>query len=120
MRCLACIVFMLSFLVSTVCVPEGDFTLLIQLPALYQNFREAEDKDINFIDLITNDPIHIDSIFDTHDPSIDQKPCQLFQFGHLQHRIAHEGVYSNVSVHSDYIAYVFRPPDTRNNYQAGL
>jgi hypothetical protein len=111
---------MLCFVISTVRVPESDFTLLTQLRALYQNFRETEDKAINFIDFVTNDPINIDSIFDTHDPSIDQKPHQPFQFGHLQHIIAHEAVYSNISIHSDYIAYVFRPPDACNNYQAGL
>jgi hypothetical protein len=89
---------MLCFFISTVSIPESDFTLLAQLPALYRHCKKQEDKNMNFIDFITHHLINIDSIFDTHDSDDSQKPHQPFQFEHLQHIVAYEAVYSNINV----------------------
>jgi hypothetical protein len=129
MRELACIVLLFCFFVSTICVPEGDFSLLPQLPALYKYCKTTEDSDMNFIDFLTDHLINIDGIFDKHLPGDDQKPHHPFQFHNVQHAIVYTGSFSKIdfskpvfelirikslkknSYHSNYIAYVFHPPD---------
>jgi hypothetical protein len=129
---------MLCFFISTVSVPESDFTLLGQLPALYHHCKETEDEDMSFMDFITDHLININSIFNMHDTNDAQKPHQPFRFEHLQHIVAYEPVYSNldiaiplfqhrsiyllraVSIHSDYISCMFHPPDLARHYQATL
>ena len=138
MRRFFCMLLMLCFFISTISVPESDFTLLAQLPSLYRHCKETEDKNMNFIDFITNHLINIDSIFDTHDPNDSQKSHQPFQFEHLQHIVAYEAVYSNINVttpifqcktihllksnyfHSDYISYIFHPPDSLRHHEVTL
>lgn len=128
-RSFFCVLLMLCFFISTVSVPESDFTLMAQLPALYHHCMETEDKNMNFIDFITDHLINADGVFNTHDAGDGQKPHRPFAFGHLQHMVAYEPVYSNVNiaipsfqhasiyllraacVHSDYISYMFHPPD---------
>jgi len=129
---------MLCFFISTVSVPESDFALLPQLPALYHHCKETEDEDMSFVDFVTDHLININDIFNTHDTNDSQRPHQPFQFEHLQHIVAYEPVYSNLNVatpslrcesihvsktdslHSDYISYLFHPPDLSRDHQAIL
>lgn len=133
MRRLACILLLICFLISTICVPEADFSLLSQLPALYRHCKATEDADMNFIDFITDHLINIDGIFDKHLPGDDQKPHQPFQFHNIQHAIDFIGASLQINItgpvfqldvhkqikstsyHSSYIAYVFHPPDVTDN-----
>ena len=128
MRKLCCILLLFCFLVSEVCLPEGDFSLLAQLPALYRNCKATEDPDMNWIDFITDHLINIDCIFDKHLPGDDQKPHQPFQFHNLQQvtylvsfpqcnvakpmlEINDVNRLRNSNFHSEYTAYIFHPPN---------
>lgn len=129
MRRSTCILLLLCFLVSTVCAPEADFSLLAQLPAMYRHCKTTEDPDMNFIDFITDHLINVDGIFDKHLPGDNQKPHQPFQFHHLQHAntFIHAALQMNIagpvfqlnnfklpgnkSFHSSYITYIFHPPN---------
>ena len=136
MRRSACILLLLCFLSSTVCVAETGFSLLAQLPALCQHCKATEDPDMDFIDFITDHLINIDGIFDKHLPGDNQKPHQAFQFHNLLHantficaslqlnitepifQLNNFKLVSNKSFRSDYIGYIFHPPDPREDYQA--
>ena len=128
MRRLLSILLFACFAISLVCVPEGDFSLLSQLPTLYHHCKETEDIDMNFIDFITDHLINIDGIFDKHLPGDNQKPHQPFQFHNVHefvyvasyiqtnlttpvHQLKKSDPSSNNSFHSDFLAYVFHPPD---------
>jgi len=129
MRRFACILLLACFFISTICVPEADFSLLSQLPALYWHCKTTEDADMNFIDFITDHLINIDGLFDKHLPGDEQKPHQPFQFHNIQHsndfiatfillnveepvfRFDDPRLTKTKSYHSSYIAYIFHPPD---------
>ena len=131
-----CILLWLCFLISTVCAPGGDFSLLCQLPALYAHCKSAEDPDMNLLDFITDHLINIDGIFDKHLSNDDQKPHQPFQFHNFQHVVEYISVYLQLNIatpvfplkkinllrpnpfYSDYIAYFFHPPDSYLSKQA--
>jgi len=128
MRGLVCIVLLFCFFVSTICVPEGDFSLLPQLPALYRYCKATEDSNMNFIDFLTDHLINIDSIFDKHLPGDDQKPHRPFQFHNVQHAVVYTGTVLKINIskpvfklnrikslkgnsyHLIYVAYIFHPP----------
>ena len=136
MRGVICILLLSCFLISIVCVPEGDFSLLSQLPALYWHCKATEDADMNFIDFITDHLINVDGIFDKHLPGDDQKPHQPFQFHHFQHVFEYVTAYLQVNVskpsfglntidllrntriHSNNLACIFHPPDDCLHSQA--
>jgi hypothetical protein len=131
-----CVLLWLCFLISTICAPGGDFSLLSQLPVLYEHCKSAEDPDMNLLDFITDHLLNIDGIFDKHLPGDDQKPHQPFQFQHFQHVFEYVSAYLQINVatpvfplkkikisrpigfHSDYIVYFFHPPNSYLNYQA--
>jgi hypothetical protein len=136
MRRPACISLLLCFLISTVCFPEADFSLLAQLPALYRHCKAIEDPDMDSIDLITNHLINIDGIFDKRLPGDNQKSHWAFQFHNLQHantficaslqmkitepvfQLNNFKLVRSKSFRSDYIGYIFHPPDPHEDYQA--
>jgi hypothetical protein len=119
-------------------VPEGDFSLLTQLPALYLHCKETEDSDMEFIDFIKDHLINIDALFDNHPAGDDQKPRQTFQFHNLQHTIAYIKTSLLVNVtkpmflinkmtllmtegfHSDYTFCIFHPPDTHLKFKVAI
>jgi hypothetical protein len=110
-------------------LPEGDFSLLSQLPALYQHCKVTEDADMDLVDFITDHLINIDCIFDKHLPGDDQKPHQPFLFQHLQHLTIYLPAFLQLSLrlpyqqpgirtslrndntYADYVSYIFHPPD---------
>ena len=118
------------FSMSILCLPEGDFALLTQLPALYQHCKDTEDPDMNFIDFITDHLINIDGIFDKHLAGDDQKPHKPFKFRYFQHETSYmpgnflanlttpliELKKSNCTTiknfHSKYLVYIFHPPNS--------
>ena len=130
----ACILLLPCFLISAICVPEANSSLLAQLPALYTHCKTTEDADMNFIDFITDHFI----IIDKHFRGDNQKPHQPFQFHHHQHantfiqaalqtdisgpvvQLNHFKLPKNKTFHSSYIAYVFHPPDAYRSRQAAL
>ena len=64
-------------------LPNSDFAVLPNLPAMYAHCQATEDKDLTVIDFITDHLINIDGVFDAHDNGDEQKPHKPFNFTHL-------------------------------------
>jgi len=129
MRRLACILILICFLISTICPPEADFSLVSQLPALYRHSKTTEDADMNFIDFITDHLINTAGVFDKNLPGNGQKPHHSFRFHNLQHdnNFISASLQLNIAepvflinglkplksncYHSVYMVYIFHPPD---------
>lgn len=63
-------------------LPMGDFSVLPDLPAMYQHCKAWEHRDMNPIDFITDHLINMDGLFDAHDNGDEQKPHQPFPLHH--------------------------------------
>ena len=66
--------FILFYSLGTIFFPMGDFSAIGNLPKMYQNCKETEDKDMTPLDFVTDHLINIDSLFDKHDNGDKQKP----------------------------------------------
>ncbi len=75
MRILACF-FAFYYLLGTVLLPGGDFSILPKLPAMYENCKLTEDKVMGPVDFITDHLINIDGVFDSHGQGDEQRPHQ--------------------------------------------
>ena len=62
------------YLFGAFCLPMSNFSMVANLPQMYQNCKVTEDKDLTPIDFITDHLINIDSVFDKHDNGDEQKP----------------------------------------------
>ncbi len=71
------------FLLGQMLLPNGDFAVLPNLPAMYAHCQANEDKDLTVFDFITDHLINIDGVFDAHDNGDEQKPHIPFNFTHL-------------------------------------
>ena len=60
----------------------GNFATLQDIPEMYRQCRETEDKDMGPFDFVTDHLINIDSIFDKHDNGDKQKPHKHKQIEH--------------------------------------
>ena len=138
MRRSTSILLLLCLLVSMVCVPKADFSLLARLQALYRHCKATEDLDVKFTDFITHRPNNIDCISDRHLPDDNQKPRQPFSFHHHQHAntFIHAALQMDIAMpvvqlnnfklpknktfYSSYIAYIVHPPDPHQFHQAAL
>lgn len=122
-------IFLLAFYsFGTLCLPLGDFSVLQDLPQMYNHCKTTEDKDMTPFDFITDHLINIDCIFDKHDNGDEQKPHTPFQFHYskiqttfvvsqLEFSISKPilsknklPIYSEIFYHSEYIFKIFRPP----------
>lgn len=71
------------FLLGQMLLPNGDFSVLPDLPAMYAHCKTTEDKDLSVLDFITDHLINIDGLFDAHNNGDQQKPHKPFNFNHL-------------------------------------
>jgi hypothetical protein len=127
MQRFAAILFISYYSFGIFCLPLGDFSLLTQLPEMYQHCKATEDKDMNIVDFITDHLINIDGMFDKHQNGDDQKPHTPFPFHHVQdlgyssHLLKQSLVqpvlhfckpvtYKEDRYSSDYIFKIFHPP----------
>ncbi len=70
------------FLLGQMFLPNGDFSVLPDLPVMYAHCKATEDKDLSVLDFITDHLINIDGLFDAHNND-EQKPHKPFNFNHL-------------------------------------
>ncbi|WP_133242681.1 hypothetical protein [Flavobacterium psychrotolerans] len=82
MRKSASIVLLLYFLLGIFFLPMGDFSVLKDIPDMYRNCKENEDKDMTFVDFITDHLVDMDAIFDKHDKGDEQKPHKYTYHNH--------------------------------------
>ena len=109
-------------------LPQGDFSVLMDIPSMYNHCKITEDKDLTIFDFITDHLVNIDSLFDKHDKGDAQKPHAPVQFHQTispavyivqEHtlitstaEIIYAGYtdYCNDIYLSDYTSTIFRPP----------
>jgi hypothetical protein len=53
----------LYFLLGNCLIPQGDFSVLSQLPAMYQHCQRTEDPAMNLADFITDHLLNLDEVF---------------------------------------------------------
>lgn len=70
------------YLFGILCLPQGDFSVLADLPRMYQHCKTTEDKDMTPLDFITDHLINIDGLFDKHNNGDEQKPHSPVPFHH--------------------------------------
>ena len=71
---------LIYFALGTFMLPQSDFSILLDLPSMYRHCKATEDKDMDFIDFITDHLINIDGIFDKHHKGDDQLPHTPFPY----------------------------------------
>lgn len=124
------IFFLVFYSLGTFCLPKGDFSVLQDIPEMYRQCKETEDKDMGPFDFITDHLLNIDGIFDKHKNGDDQKPHKQKQIDHQVQPLTYFKTYFAfslalaipVSVNpgiiyykflpSDFIFNIFRPPIT--------
>lgn len=116
------------FFAGTLFLPQGNFSALEDIPAMYHHCKATEDKDMTPIDFITDHLINIDGLFDKHDNGDEQKPHTPIQLHHLfaqtifviqQFKISFQSpttkkdqslIYQEQFYLADFSPFVFRPP----------
>ena len=73
---------MLYYTFGSLILPNGDFSVLPDLPKMYQHCKETEHHDMNVFDFITDHLLNIDGLFDAHDNNDEQKSHQPFPLHH--------------------------------------
>ncbi|MEO8088278.1 MAG: hypothetical protein ABI763_15765 [Bacteroidota bacterium] len=122
-------ILILSYYVAVnLCLPQGDFSAVVDLPQMYRHCKSTEDKDMTPFDFVTDHLINIDGLFDKHENGDKQKPHSPVQFHHqqIQNYFAtneFKVIQTNYSAgqesapaieeniyFSDILSFVFRPP----------
>jgi hypothetical protein len=117
----------LYFVLGTLLLPQGDFSVLPDLPRMYAHCRDTEDHDLAIPDFIEEHLLMLDDLMGEQ-PEPEDKPHQPVQFHHVyvpvtiavcqvltkieQPEIIDKTeniVYDDVYL-SDYPTSVFRPP----------
>lgn len=81
----------------------SNFSVLEDLPKMYDNCKATEDKDMTPIDFITDHLVNIDGIFDKHINGDQQKPHKPFE--------------SNIHHYFSQFVLDFKKIEFKNNYQ---
>ena len=61
---------------AMIAFPMCDFSMVKDIPQMFQHCKETEDKDLTAFDFITEHLIDFDCIFDNHDKGNEQKSHQ--------------------------------------------
>ena len=121
-------IILLSYhLFGTMCLPMGDFSMMADLPKMYQHCKATEDKDLTIVDFLTDHLVDVDCFFDAHEQD-EQKPHQSSSFSHVAQQINFttpvvdylfftEKLTENLPqifvsnfIPTDFLATIFRPP----------
>ncbi len=128
MKRLVTIIFCGYFLLGFLLLEQSDFSILQDLPSMYQHCKTAEDKDLTPLDFITDHLLNFDCLFDQHDNGDPQKPHVPPQFNHQSYQnifVLKEVIiqssepvllaknlvfYSDNKLPQKFISSIFRPP----------
>ena len=128
MKQITSILILSYFLSGIFLLPQGDFSVMPDLPKMYQHCKLTEDADMNLMDFVTDHLLDIDGSFDKHDCGDAQKPHSSAPFQHQQHQSIYNVVsvfvntfisfnqiiivpaISTVFYHSDFASGIFHPP----------
>jgi len=61
---------------ATVFFPMSDFSMVKELPKMYQHCKETEDPSLTILDFFTEHLIDIDAVFEGHEEDKSEKPHQ--------------------------------------------
>lgn len=81
------------YTLGSLILPCGNFSVLPELKNMYEHCQQTEDKDMNFIDFITDHLLCVDAIFDQHTNADHQKP-HSYTFQNHTLPIFHFALYS--------------------------
>ncbi|HEY5123673.1 MAG TPA: hypothetical protein VIK14_08055 [Ignavibacteria bacterium] len=98
---------------GTMILPLGDFTTLLDIPAMYKNCKETEQEDMTPIDFITDHLLNFDCLFDEHPPGDKQRPHKPFVYHHNIIQV----VLNNIE--SGNLTGYFPPKEISYNYSFG-
>lgn len=70
--------FIAFYSLGTIFLPLSDFSLIKDLPAMYNQCKTTEDKDMTVVDFMTDHLINLDCVFDEHTNEDKQKPHKPF------------------------------------------
>ena len=95
------------FCFGTILLPNGDFSIIKELPEMYHNCKQTEDQDMTFVDFITDHLVNIDGCFDNHDKGDQQKPHKYTFHSQIHFQICNpiqniEFVNKNSTINSEY------------------
>lgn len=68
------IAILMYFSLGSLLLPMANFTLLPQLPQMYQECKTHEHPDMNAWEFITDHLVNIDGVFDAHEEGDEQEP----------------------------------------------
>ncbi len=84
------------FLIGSLILPQGDFSVLPQLPKMYDHCKSVEDAGMNLVDFVFDHLIGIDGSFDhligidgsfdQHENGDHEKPHSTTPFQNQQHQ----------------------------------
>ena len=120
-------IILLSYhLFGTMCLPIGDFSMMADLPKMFQHCKATEDADLDIFDFVTDHLMDFDSVFDIHEQG--EKPHQsnavshtiqqvnfvspVFDFIFCEKKITKivQPILISNFIQTDFLASVFRPP----------
>ncbi len=122
------ILFSSYFLLGFLLLQQSDFSMLQDLPAMYQHCKAIEDTDLTPLDFITDHLLNLDCLFDQHDNGDPQKPHIPPQLNHQSYQNVfllkeifiqsktpvklsqNKHSYFDIFVAQNYIGSIFRPP----------
>lgn len=122
------LLFTFYYTFGVLCLPQSDFSVLPDLPAMYRHCKTQEDKDLTLFDFLKDHLINVDGFFDAHDHGDLQKSHTPVQLQHqpqqtlvllpsLQHfspfiflTIKESPKFSKKIYHFIFSVAIFRPP----------
>jgi len=75
---------LIYYVFGTFCLPQGNFSVVAELPHMYKHCKATEDKHMNVFDFVTDHLINVDGLFDKHDHGDEQKSHSPLQFHQAQ------------------------------------
>ncbi len=72
--------FITFYSLGAVFSPMSDFSVIGDLPKMYNHCKDTEDLDMTPLDFVTDHIINIDSLFDSHDHGDKQKPHKSIDY----------------------------------------
>ena len=120
------IILLTYHLFGTMCLSMGDFSMVAELPKMYQHCKATEDADLDVFDFVTDHLLNFDSVFDIHEDG--EKPHQsnavshaiqqinfttpIFNFIFSSEKFIENKLQIFISnfIPTDFLATIFRPP----------
>ena len=72
---------LIYYTLGVICLPLGNFSTLVRLPAMYDHCQATEDPDLDLADFVFEHLMNLDGIFEPHEQEEDgDKPHQIVDY----------------------------------------